>query len=131
AQAVGFHSTYDEKTRQFAHASGLLVVTPDGRISRFLPGVAFTPRDLQLSLIEASENRIGTLSDHLLLFCYQFDPALGKYTAAVMRLVRWGGALTLFGLAALLFGLRRFRRRHDTSEDTFAPQSTVIGNRPC
>ena len=124
-EAVGFHFAYDAKTRQFTHASGLLVLTPEGRLSRFLPGVAFAPRDLQLSLVEASENKIGTLSDHLLLFCYQFDPTLGKYTAAVMRLVRWGGTLTLFGLAALVLGLRRYRRR----DDAIAFNSTVMGNR--
>ena len=127
AQAVGFHFAYDPTTKQFIHAGGILVLTPEGKISRFFPEVAFASRDLQLGLVEASENKIGTLSDHLLLFCYQFDPALGKYTAAVMRLVRWGGTLTLFSLAALLFGLRRFRRRGNA----IVLNSTLTGQRPC
>ncbi|MBI3896414.1 MAG: SCO family protein [Acidobacteria bacterium] len=107
-EAAGFRYAYDPKTKLFAHASGVLILTPEGRISRFLSGFEYAPRDLRLALVEASEDEIGTLADRLLLFCYQYDPATGKYGAAVMRLVRWGGVLTILGL---VISIALFRRR--------------------
>ena len=77
--ALGFRYTYDPNTKQFAHASGVMVATPDGRISRYLYGVDYAPRNLRLSVFEASERKIGSPVDELLLFCYHYDPATGKY----------------------------------------------------
>ena len=119
--AVQFRYANDEAEHQFAHASGLLVLTPEGRISRFLSGIDAAPRDLRLSLIEASANRIGSATDRLLLFCYHYDPAAGKYTAAVLQLIRWGGIVTVFGIGALLFTLRK---RSKSSPMT-------LGRKPC
>jgi protein SCO1/2 len=90
--AVGFHYKYDPATDQFAHASGIMIATPDGRLSKYFYGVDYAPRDLRLGLVEASENRIGSPVDKILLFCYHYDPATGKYGAVAMNLVRAAGA---------------------------------------
>ena len=106
ADAVGFHYRYDPKTQLFLHASGIMVLTPDGHVSRYLYGVEFTPKDLKLGLMEASGNRIGSAADQILLLCYHYDPCTGKYGAAVMNLLRAAAALmlgTLIVSLALLF----------------------------
>src|SRR6266567_1965517 len=106
--AAGFHFKYDAKTDQFAHASGIMIATPDGRLSRYFYGVEYAPRDVRLGLVEASENRIGTPVDQLLLFCYHYDPATGKYGAMVMNLVRFAGAaFVVIGGTFLLIVFRR------------------------
>ena len=102
AEAVGFRFRYDDATNQFAHATGLFVITPLGRISRVLFGIDYAPRDVRLSLVEASQQKIGTLADQLLLFCYHYDPATGKYGPAAMAGVRIGAVLTLVSLAAFI-----------------------------
>jgi protein SCO1/2 len=105
-EAVGFRFTYDAQTNQFAHASGIMVLTPDGRISHYFYGVEYAPRDVRLGLVEASAGRIGSPVDQLLLYCYHYDPVTGKF-AWVINLYRWGGALTVAGMIALLLFLRR------------------------
>src|ERR1019366_4075350 len=77
--AVGFHYAYDPAIRQYAHAAAILVLTPEGRIARYYYGVQYPARDLRLGLVEASRGKIGTITDHALLFCYQYDPTTGKY----------------------------------------------------
>ena len=98
--AIGFQATYDEAHRQFAHAAGIVLLTPDGHVARYFFGVEFAPRDLRLALVEASENRIGTVVDQLLLFCFHYDPSTGRYTRVALAAVRAGGIATL----ALLVG---------------------------
>ncbi|MDT5270123.1 MAG: hypothetical protein QOH49_2309 [Acidobacteriota bacterium] len=110
--AVGFQYNYDEKTNQFAHASGIMVMTPGGKLSRYFYGIEYSPRDLRLGLVEASDNRIGSAVDQLLLYCYHYDPATGKY-AWVVNIYRWGGGITVLGICALLLSLRR--RSHSGS----------------
>ena len=110
-RAVGFRYAYDPKTKLYAHASGILVLTPQGRISRYFYGIEYAPRDLRLGLVEASANKIGSPVDRILLFCYRYDPATGKYGALVMRLVRLGGILAVLGLAASILMFRR-REQH-------------------
>jgi protein SCO1/2 len=106
--AVGFHYRYDAATEQFAHASGIMVLTPDGRLSRYFYGIHYSPRDVRLGLVEASAGRIGSPVDRILLFCYHYDAATGKYAATVMNLVRAGGVLTLIVLGGfLVFNWRR------------------------
>jgi protein SCO1/2 len=105
-EAVGFRYSYDEQTKQFAHASGIMVLTPQGKVSHYLYGVEYAPRDMRLSLVEASAGRVGSPVDQLLLYCYHYDPATGKF-AWVINLYRWGGALTVAGILALLLFLRR------------------------
>jgi protein SCO1/2 len=108
--AVGFRYAWDDVTRQYAHPAGVLVLTPQGRIARYLFGIEYAPRDLRLALVEAAEARIGTPVDDLILYCYQYDPKRGRYGATVMGLVRLGGVLTLAALGAfLLVSLRRER----------------------
>jgi len=108
--AVGFQAERDERTGQFAHAAGLVVLTPEGRISRVLFGLDYAPRDLRLALVEAGEGRIGSLVDRVLLLCWRWDPAAGKYTAAVLGAVRVGGIATVVGLLVALRWMRRPRR---------------------
>jgi protein SCO1/2 len=108
AQAVGFRYAYDPKTKQYAHASGIIVLTPSGRLSRYFYGVEYAPRDLRLGLVEASQNKIGSPVDQILLYCFHYDPNTGKYSAMVMNIVRLAGALTLMILVPGLIWL--FRR---------------------
>jgi protein SCO1/2 len=114
--AAGYHYKYDPKTDQFAHASGIMIVTPDGHLSRYFYGVEYAPRDVRLGLVEASRNQIGTPVDQVLLFCYHYDPVAGKYGAVVMNMVRFAGAA--FVLISGAFLLIVFRRdfRHDKKQ---------------
>ncbi|HWQ34672.1 MAG TPA: cytochrome c oxidase subunit II [Blastocatellia bacterium] len=104
--AVGFHYAYDEKLDQYAHASGILLLTPQGRVARYFYGIEYKPLDLRLGLIEAAQNKIGSPVDQLLLFCYHYDPATGKYGPVVMNMLRLGGIITVVVLAALILLLR-------------------------
>jgi protein SCO1/2 len=106
-EAVGFRYEYDPRLDQYAHASGIVVVTPQGRLARYFYGVEFAPRDVRLALVEASENRIGNPVDQLLLYCFQYDPATGKYGAVVMNMLRVGAILTVIGVTVLILVLRR------------------------
>ena len=106
--AVGFHYKYDAVTKQFAHASGVMVTTPQGRLSHYFYGVEYAPRDLRLGLVEASQGKIGNPVDQILLFCYHYDPATGKYGAIALNMLRVaGGGFALFGGVFLLIVLRR------------------------
>ena len=105
--AVGFRYHFDEATNQFAHASGVFVATPEGKLARYFYGIEYAPRDLRLGLIEAAENKIGSPVDQLLLYCFHYDPATGKYGAAIMNLMRLGGVVTVIGIVGLLLMLRR------------------------
>ncbi len=112
--AVGFRYSYDPVHDQFAHASGLVLLTPEGKVSRYFFDVRYSPRDLRLGLVEASHNRIGTAADQILLYCFHYDPAEGKYGPAVMNFVRLGGVLTLVGLA--VFAACLWRREWRVAE---------------
>jgi len=101
--AVGFHYKFDEETKQYAHGAAILVLTPDGRVSRYLYGVEFPGRDLRLALVEAAEGKVGTSFDRFLLTCYRYDPVARKYVPYAMGMVRAGALLVLFGLASALF----------------------------
>jgi protein SCO1/2 len=108
--AVGFRYAYDERIKQYAHGAAIEVLTPKGVLSRYFYGIEYSPRDIRLGLIEASDERIGTAIDDVLLFCYHYDPATGKYGAAVLRLVRAGAILTVVAfLTFLTVALRRER----------------------
>jgi protein SCO1/2 len=109
--AVGFRYHYDEATKQFAHASAIMVATPHGKLSRYYYGIQYSARDLRLGLIESSQNKIGSPVDQLLLYCYHYDPATGKYGAVVMNIVRAGGVVTLLAIVAMFFILRRRQPR--------------------
>jgi protein SCO1/2 len=101
-KAIGFRATWDQANAQFAHASGIVLVTPQGRITKYFYGVEFSARDLRLAIVEASENQIGTVVDQLLLFCFHYDPATGRYSRLALDVVRAGGVLTLAGMAGMI-----------------------------
>ncbi|HYJ48069.1 MAG TPA: hypothetical protein VEV81_15770, partial [Pyrinomonadaceae bacterium] len=105
--AAGFRYAYDEKTNQFAHAAGIMVLTPEGKLSRYLYRVEYDPKDLRLALVEASNNQIGSVVDQLLLYCYHYDPATGRYGPIVMNIMRLGGVATIICTVGLLLVLRR------------------------
>ena len=110
ADTVGFHYRWDAETQQFAHAAGIFVFTPDGRLSRVLYGIEYKPRDLRLALVEASEGKLGSAWDRVLLFCYHYEPR--GYTVAIMKIMRYFGGLTVVVIAVSLALLwRRERRR--------------------
>jgi protein SCO1/2 len=100
--AVGFHYMFDARLNQFAHPAGIMITTPEGRLSKYLYGIDYSARDLRLALIEASNHKIGNPVDRVLLYCYHYDPASGKYGLAVLSIVRLGGVLTLVVLGAFV-----------------------------
>jgi protein SCO1/2 len=106
-EAAGFKYQYDQSTKQFAHASGIMVATPQGRLSRYYYGISYPARDLRLGIIESAQNKIGSPVDQLLLYCYHYDPATGKYGAAVMNIVRAGGVLTMLAILGMFLVFRR------------------------
>jgi len=110
-QAIGFRYARDGDSGEFAHTAGLVLATPEGRIARQLFGVEYAPRDLRLGLVEAGEGRIGGLVDTVLLYCFHYDPAIGKYSAITMNMVRLGGVVTLLALASFVL-LMLWRERH-------------------
>jgi protein SCO1 len=107
-KSANFRFTFDQKSNLFAHASGIMLLTPDGRISRYFYGVEYPARDLRLGLVDASAGKIGTPIDRALLFCYQYDPTSARYSASILKIIRLGGVLTILCLVA---GMLIFRRR--------------------
>jgi protein SCO1/2 len=105
--AAGFSYQWDDESGQFAHASGVLVATPDGRLSRYFYGVEYSPKELRLALVESGEGRVGSAIDQLLLYCYHYDPAAGQYGVVVMNLVRLGGIVTVVMMAGFILLMRR------------------------
>jgi protein SCO1/2 len=102
-EALGFRYFWDEKSQTYAHAAGIMILTPEGRISRYLFGTNFTPLDLRLSLREASGGRIGGLTEQILMLCFTYDAQMGRYSASVLNLVRFGGILTLLLVGGFIF----------------------------
>src|SRR5215467_13283144 len=106
--AATFRFRYDAASKLFAHASGVMILTADGRISRYFYGVEYPGRDMRLGLVDASAGRIGTPIDHVLLFCYHYDPSSATYSASILRIIRLGGVLTIL---CIVGGILIFRRR--------------------
>jgi protein SCO1/2 len=102
-KAVGFTYEWDNKSNQFAHASGIMIVTPEGKLSRYFYGIDYAPRDVKLGLIESADKKIGSASDQLLLYCYHYDPATGKYGLAILSVMRFVSVVMLMGMAAVGF----------------------------
>jgi protein SCO1/2 len=110
--AVGFRAEWDQASEQWAHAAGVFILTPEGRISRVIFGIDYAPRDVKLALVEAARGEIGTLADRVMLFCFDWDPTTGRYTMTVLAVLRIAGAITVLVLAAWIFlGVRRGRMR--------------------
>jgi protein SCO1 len=114
-QAVGFRYRYDPERKEYAHASGIMVLTPQGHISRYFYGVEYAPRDVRFGLIEAASGKIGSPVDQLLLLCYHYDPATGKYGMVITRSLQLAGAATVLGIGGfIVLSLRRDRRQKST-----------------
>jgi protein SCO1/2 len=107
AEAAGFQYRFDKKTGQFAHATAIMVLTSEGKLSQYYYGVDFSPKDLRLSLIQASDNKIGTLTDAVLLYCFHYDPATGKYSLLIGRVIQVAGGLTILLLGGMLLLLSK------------------------
>jgi len=106
-ESLGYQYAYDQKIQQFAHGAMIAVLTPEGRIASYFYGIEYKPRDLRLALVEASGRKVGNVVDQVLLLCYHFDPATGKYSAVAMNVVRGGGIATVIGLSGFVFMMLR------------------------
>jgi len=109
-KAANFRFSFDEKSNLFAHASGIMILTPDGRISRYFYGVEYPGRDMRLGLVDASAGKIGSPIDHVLLYCFHYDPTAARYSASILRIIRLGGVLTIL---CIVGGILIFRRREN------------------
>jgi protein SCO1/2 len=110
-EAVGFKYAWDEEIKQYAHAAGIVVLTPDGRVSKYFYGLQYSPRDLRLGLVEAADRKIGTPVDTLLLYCYHYDPTTGKYGLIAMRIVQAAGLVLIAGMVTFWTVMWRRSRR--------------------
>jgi protein SCO1/2 len=125
AESVGFVYQYDEASQQYAHASGIVVLTPEGRVSKYFYGIDYPTSDVRLGLVEASEGRIGSPVDALLLYCFHYDPLTGRYGLAIMQVIRAGGVLTVAAMVGFItVSLRRERKR---SRDVPLPPGETLG----
>ncbi|HXW93152.1 MAG TPA: SCO family protein [Terriglobales bacterium] len=122
-QSAGFEYEYDPRIQQFAHATAILILTPQGRIAQYYYGIEFPPRDLRLGLVQASENKIGSVADQVLLYCYHYDPDQGKYGAIITRVLQLAAAATIVVLGTFLIAMFRLgsvtehRHKQATSRD--------------
>ena len=116
ANSVGFRYVYDKASSQYAHASGIMVLTPGGRVSRYFYGITYMPRDVRLALVEASDGKIGTPVDQILLTCFRYDPTTGKYGLIISRVVRAAGIVTVLAIGGLVLVLRR-REHYELPEE--------------
>ncbi|HVE59941.1 MAG TPA: SCO family protein [Pyrinomonadaceae bacterium] len=113
-KAVGFNYKWDEQSNQFAHAGGIMVTTPEGKLSRYLYGIDYAPKDVKFAVMESAQNKIGSSAEQLMLYCFHYDPATGKYGLSILRVMRLGGIATLIGLGAMLFVFwRKGKKRED------------------
>lgn len=108
-KTVGFKYKWDESTKQFAHAGGVQVATPDGKLARYFYGIEYAPKEIQFGLIEGSQYKIGSPVEQLMLYCFHYDPSTGRYGFVIMRAMRLGAIATIIGMAALIFILWRFK----------------------
>ncbi len=125
ASAIGFRYRWDEKTHQFIHAGGIMVATPEGRLSRYFYGIQYSPADLRMALVDASQHKIGSPVDYILLFCFHYDATQGKYTLAIVNLLKIAGGLTVLMLGGLVFFLMRSDRKRNDGPLTWKEQQDV------
>lgn len=111
--ASGFSYKWDEKSDQFAHAAAVMVVTPEGRMSRYLYGIDYAPKDIKFGIMESADSKVGTMTEKLLLYCYHYDPSTGKYGLAILKGVRAAGVLTLVGMGTMIFAFWRKNKRKE------------------
>ncbi len=111
-KAVGFHYQWDQQTQQFAHAAAIMVLTPQGKLAQYYYGVEYSPKDLRLGLVEASQAHIGTVVDQVLLYCYHYDPRTGKYGAIITRVIQVAGAITVLLLGGLILTMLKLEPKN-------------------
>jgi protein SCO1 len=112
-KAVGFNYAWDEQTQQFAHAGAIMILTPEGKLSKYLYGIDYAPKDVKLAVMESSQNKIGSPVDQLMLYCFHYNPATGKYGFAILNIIRLVALATLFGLGAMIFVFWRREKNKD------------------
>jgi protein SCO1/2 len=117
-KAVGFQYQWDEKTQQYAHATAIVLLSPDRHIAEYLYGVEFSPKDLRLGLVQASQGKVGNIGDQVLLYCYHYDPRIGKYGAVISNILRLAGLATLLILGAFVFIMFRADAAHKEPRQT-------------
>jgi protein SCO1/2 len=125
AEQVGWRYKYDERGQQYAHASAIMVLTPEGRVSRYLYGIKYSPRDVRLALAEASEEKIGMTAERLLLMCFHYDPAAGSYVLFATRVMKLGGLLSVLAISLFLWRMWRSERRSSAGLKPFGPEMVV------
>ena len=118
AEVVGFRYKYSPTTRQYAHAAVTMILTPDGKVSRYLYGVQYDPQTLKLSLLEAAEGKIGSSMDQILLFCFNYDSERGRYGLAALRMMQLGGGLTVVVLGSTIWIFRRREKNRTGAQST-------------
>lgn len=112
--AAGFGYKWDEKSNQFAHAAAVMIASPEGKLTRYFYGIDYSPKDLKFGIMESAENKVGNPAEQLLLYCYHYDPATGKYGLAILNVIRLGGVATLIGLGAMGFVFWRRNKRRES-----------------
>lgn len=113
ADAVGYHYVYEPKSRQYAHPSGIVIITPEGKVSRYFLGIEYPPNDVRQALLEASQSKIGSLANRLLLLCFHYDPHTGRYTLLVTRLMQIAGLGTALAVGVLIVRMARQEHRRE------------------
>ena len=111
--SAGFSYKWDEKSNQFAHAAAVMIVTPDGKMSRYFYGIDYSPKDLKFGIMESAQDKIGNAAEQLLLYCYHYDPASGKYGLAILNVIRLGGVLTVLGMGVMGFVFWRKNKKKE------------------
>ena len=114
-KAVGFNYHFDEATNQFAHAGGIMIATPEGRLSRYFYGIDYSPKDLKFGIMDSAQDKIGNPAEQLYLYCFHYDPSSGKYGLAILRILRLLAVATLLGLGIMLFGFWKFGKKKQTN----------------
>ncbi|MEO7539966.1 MAG: SCO family protein [Pyrinomonadaceae bacterium] len=114
--AAGFNYKWDEKSGQFAHAAGVMIANPNGKLSRYFYGIDYSPKDIKFGIMESAQNKVGNPAEQLLLYCYHYDPATGRYGLSILRVIRLGGVATLLGLGAMAFVFWRRSRKRDQDQ---------------
>jgi protein SCO1/2 len=127
-QAVGFRYRYDAKSDQFAHASGIVVATAEGKLSRYLYGIEYEPTNLRLALVDSGENRIGSAVDKVLLLCFHYDPLTGKYGVVIANVIKLAGSLTVIFLGGFLISMYRLERQRSRTETASGTTSLETTN---
>src|ERR1700689_2324515 len=126
-KSVGFQYQFDPKTKQYAHAAAIVMLTPDRRVSGYFYGIEFPPKDLRLGLVQASQNRIGNIGDQILLYCYHYDPRTGKYGAVISNILKLAGLSTMLILGTFMFVMFRADRRSNrlSNSGTVGPRGEL------